>query len=222
MAISDETSVYNLALSAIGARSNISSPSESSREAEVCRLWYEAVRDQVFSAAHWPEATRFNYLSVINEQNDDTWAAGEAMPGYRYSYAAPIDMIRPQYLSDYSPFKITSAEDTSTAVNTNAYKALLVYTFRNKLVSRWSAGLQMAVVYGLAAHICLPLSGKTQRASQMLSKANDFILRARETSANWDNQPLEVIPDWIQARGFANPAPSRFIYPLGDLLSVAS
>ena len=50
MAISSEVQVYNLALNAVGERSNISSPTEQSRPAEVCSLWYSPVRDQVLAA----------------------------------------------------------------------------------------------------------------------------------------------------------------------------
>ena len=53
----DKTALFNLALNAIGARNNVASPTENSREAQVCSLWYPVVMGQVLSAAPWPELT---------------------------------------------------------------------------------------------------------------------------------------------------------------------
>lgn len=212
--ISSETAIYNLALNAIGARNNVSSPSEASREAEVCNLWYSAVRDQIFEAAPWPEATKLDYLAVMSEQDDTVWTSGEAIPGSRFTYSRPSDMIRPQYLTDFSPFQITG-----TVVNTNAEQAIMVYTFRNTLVTQWSSSLQMAIVYGLAAHICMPLTGKTQRARTMLEQANQLILQARENSSNTNTAPmLEALPEWLAGRGYYNTQAQRYVYPYGPLL----
>lgn len=222
MAIDSETSVYNLALSSIGARSNISSPNENSREAEVCRLWYDVVRDQVLGAARWPEATKFVYLALLSSQDDGEWVSSEPFPGFSYAYKTPVDMLRPQYLADFSKFRVTNNADGSVILNTDAAKAVLAYTFRSKLVTQWSPGLQMAIMYALAANICLPLTGKTQRANLMLGKANDIIIKAREASANWSNESYESVPEWLQARGYGMSQYDRFFYPLGDLLSVAA
>lgn len=215
MTVASETAIYNLALNAIGARNNVSSPSEDSREAEVCRLWYPAVRDQVLAAAFWPEATKFDYLALLNEQDDSVWTSGEAFPGFVYSYQQPTDLLRPQYLSTFEPFRVTNQ-----TINTNTAQALLAYTFRNELVTTWSAGLQMAIVHGLAANICMPLTAKAQRTNLMLGQANNAILAAREASANWSVEAHETLPEWIQARGFGMSSHSRFIYPFGGLLSV--
>ncbi len=217
MTIASETQVYNMALNAIGARSNLTSPAEISREAEVCRLWYSAVRDQILAAAFWPEATKSAYLALANEQDDDVWAAGEAVPGFRYSYAQPSDLLRPQYMSSYEQFR-----NTGGTINSNTSQALLAYTYRNELVASWSPGLQMAVVYGLAAYICMPLSGKAQRTNLMLKQANDLVLEAREASANWNVESVESVPEWLQARGFGASFSPRYVYPFGGLLSVGS
>ena len=63
MGISSEIQIYNLALNAVGERSNISLPTENSRQAEVCRLWYSPIVEQVLAAAPWAEATKYTYLA---------------------------------------------------------------------------------------------------------------------------------------------------------------
>lgn len=223
MTISSEVAIYNLALNAVGARSNISSPSEASREAEVCGLWYSPVRDQILEAAVWPEATEVQYLSLLREADEDgdgTWAFDDPKPGYSYVYGLPTDLLRPQYMTDGSKFLFTGYSDNRRALHSNTAAAILVYTKRLETISLWSPTLQMAIVYGLAAHICMPLTGKPSRSKVLAGQANDLIWQARELAANSSNETQEHIPDWIAARGYASGATLTYSYPVGSLLSL--
>jgi hypothetical protein len=217
--IASQVQIFNLALNAVGARDNISSPSESSREAEVCSLWYEPVRDLVLAAAPWPEATEFAYLAQVGEV-DDEWTVGDPRPGYSYVYGAPVDMLHPRYLTDFSSFLMTAYSDNRKAIHTNTYQAIMAYTKRLEVISVWGPELQMSIVMGLAAFICTPLTGKPSRAKALETRANGIILSARENSANMSNESYEHIPDWITARGYNSTATTRYIYPQGSLLSV--
>lgn len=221
MVMSSETTIYNLALNAIGARSNVASPDERSREAEVCKLWFTPVRDQVLAAAVWPEATRSEYLALLNERDFDVaWANTNARPEYAYAYAVPSDMLHPQYLSDFSRFLLTSYPDDQRVLVTNKEDAILVYTSRMDTVSAWSSTLQMAVVYGLAAHIVMPLTGKAARAKMLAEKANDIMWAARERAANTSSEQYETLPDWIVQRGYGGAiSPTRYMYPMGDVFA---
>lgn len=224
MAISSEVQVYNLALNAIGTRSNISSPTERSREAEVCNLWYSPVRDQILAAAAWPEATDFRSLAQLkeaDEDGDEVWASDDPRPGYQFVYQLPSDYLRAQYLTDFSRFLITAYSSGRRALHSNSTPALLTYTKRLETVSAWDAQLQMAIVYGLAAHICMPLTGKPSRAKSLENKANELIFTARETAANISQEIYESVPDWITARGASYASTQRFFQPYGALLSVS-
>ncbi len=224
MAISSEVQVYNLALNAVGTRSNISLPTENSREAEVCRLWYSPVRDQLLSAAAWPEATEIRYLALLAEADadgDGTWALDDPRPGYQYVYALPSDFLRAQYLNDFSRFLVTAYSDNRRALHTNSYQAMFAYTKRLDVPALWGAELGMAIVYALAAHIAMPLTGKPSRAKMLEGKANDMILAARESAANMSQEIYESVPDWITARGGSFATTERFFQPYGSLLSVA-
>lgn len=222
MAISSEVQVYNLALNAVGERSNISSPTEQSRPAEVCRLWYSVVRDQILSAAPWPEATKIAYPALLATADDnDTWLETEPRTGYAYVYAMPADALRPRYMSDFSRFLFTSYNG-QRALHSNTPDAILAYTSRLENVALWDAQLQMAIVHGLAACICMPLSGKPSRAKMLAEQANDLVLAARVAAANANNETFESIPDWIVARGFNSSTPSRYFHPYGGLLSVSA
>lgn len=216
--VPDEVSIYNLALNAIGARANISAPSENSREAEVCRLWYPVIRDQVLSAAHWTSCKSFKRLALLSEF-EETWDDTDPEPGYTYAFGLPSDLLYPRYLTDFSRFSLSRQASSGRRLSTNSSTPILVYTSRNTGIASWESSLQMAVVYGLAANIVMPLSGKAQRANLMIQRANDLIANARELSANESEDPVQSLPDWIVARGYANPGSTRYIHPYGTMLS---
>lgn len=222
MTISSEVQVYNLALNAIGERSNISSPTEQSRPAEVCHLWYSPVRDQVLAAAPWPEATKIAYPALLATVDDeDAWLETEPRTGYSYVYAMPSDALRPRYMSDFSRFLFTNYGG-QRALHSNTESAILAYTSRLENVALWDPELQMAIVYGLAANICMPLSGKPSRAKMLAEKANEIITSARVAAANANNESYESIPDWITARGFNHSASQRYFHPYGSLLTLTN
>lgn len=219
MTVSSEVGIYNLALNAIGETANVASPTENSRRAEVCRLWYAIVRDQVLEAAPWPEATKIRRLALATASDEDGWATGDPQPGYAYAFVLPADCLRPQYLTSYAPFDLLT-EDGVRQLHCNEVDPLLRYTGAQESISVWSNNLRMAIAYGLAAHISQPLTGKTSLTNMLLQRANDLILSARVTSANAPMQQYESIPDWLLGRGYAFPTKQQFIYPWGSLLNV--
>jgi len=218
--INSEVGVYNLALNAVGDRSNLSSPTDNSRQAEVCSLWYALVRDQVIEAAPWSEATKYQRLALVAEQDDDTWTAGEPAPGYTHVYALPSDCLRPQYLSNFQSFELTT-EGTVKLLHCSTDSPVLRYTYMQENVATWSNNLLMAIVYGLAGHISQPLSGKTSQTAVLIQRANDMILAARVNSANQEQQTYEAVPEWISGRGYAQGATQQFYFPMGSLLYVS-
>lgn len=222
MSVSSEVQIYNLALNAIGERSNISAPTDKSRGAEVCRLWYGLVKDSILSAAFWPEAQKITYLGLVNTRDSDTWAEDNARPGYTYAYALPSDMLRPRYMTDYSRFLVGTIAG-QRVLSSNLQQAALVYTERLDDVSAMGAELQMALVYGLAANICMPITGKRSRALDLRNEANELITTARVSAANTSNEQQESLPDWIIARGYSGTTQSdRYFYPYGNLLSIGA
>lgn len=222
----DVVVLYNLALDTIGARNKISLPTEQSREAEACQLWFPQIRDQVLASAAWPEATKMERLALLSLQDndgDEVWAQGDPRPDLTNAYALPADLLRPQYISDFSRFAVQSYGEENRVLMTNKQSPILIYTFRQTKVSMWSQELQMAIMKGLAASICLPLTGKTSRAKLLMDEANQYILAARETAANTNDERFESIPDWISARGFIDSSTlTRYIYPYGALLTISN
>lgn len=219
--ITDEVSIYNLALNAVGTRSTVAAPTEKSREAEVCRLWFGPVRDRVLRAAPWASTKAWGRLPLLKQRDDqESWTPNDPEPGYAYAYGVPQDMLAPRYLAGYQRFVMSSYPGNKLAIMTNEPNALLTYTRRQEVVGLWDPGLQMAIVYALAAHIAMPLHGKAARARAAMEQANDYILAAREENANNDMAQVEAIPPWIQARGYgAALTDTRYFYPNGNLFS---
>jgi hypothetical protein len=219
--ITDEVSIYNLALNAVGTRSNIALPNEKSREAEVCRLWFGPVRDRVLRAAPWPSTKAWARLALRKERNDqESWVIDDPEPGFQFAYAPPIDMLAPRYLAGYQRFSLSSYPGNKLAIMTSQDAALLCYTKQQTVISLWDVSLQMAIVYGLASYIAMPLQGKAQRAQQAMNEANNLIISAREQAANDDVAQITTTPDWIAARGYSTGVmDTRYFYPSGALFT---
>lgn len=212
-----EVEIYNLALSALGTSSSVASVSEVSREAEQCALWYEPVRDQIFRAAPWPRLTGFSRLALSVERDQAVdWVITDPDPKWGFAYALPSDYIRPRYLSTYVQFQESMVGDLPVLV-TNAETPILTYTRKIARVDLWDPDLTMAVVFGLAAHIAKPITGKTEDLRNMFELAQEKIYTARMNARNSDNASNESIPEWLSARGYGGNAPlSKYIYPSAD------
>lgn len=213
--------IYNQALSAVGSDSPISGLSEKSREREVCDLWYNTVRDNVLKAARWPGLRTVSRLALISERDQDAdWVATDPDPDWRFIYSAPDDMLHPWYMSDYSRFSMTS-RNSAIAINSTMEDALFLYSRREENPELWGSDVYEAVTYALAAAIAKPLTGKRSLANDNLQIANLKIDAARASAANEDNLPVDVMPDWLIARGVTGSpgGVSRYIYPYGPLLT---
>lgn len=216
--INDEVSLYNMALNQVGARSNIASTTEPDVGAEACRLWYPSVRDRVLRAAPWTSCTAYRELALLAEKAPGDWTPLDPAPGWHFAYSVPDDYLYPRYLLHYQRFVVTNWGSLSQVVMTNVPRAILYYTARNNIIQTWETSLQYAVAYALASAICMPLTGKSDRAQALAQQADQFILTARVEAANTNDFQVESTPTWILARGYADPGDTRFYHPMGSLL----
>ena len=215
-----QTTLYNLALNAVGTRSRVSQPNEVSREAEVCNLWYPTVRDQVLCAAHWDSAAATAQLTLQASRTTDAWVEGAPEPPWLFRYNLPQDFLYPRYISTMENFRLTQVEGVPKLL-ANSETVILHYTKRQEVVAAWDADLWYSNIQALAAHIAMPLHGKPQRAAQAMANANDAIMKAQARVANRNQVSYDHIPDWLLARGVVSlPSISSFIYPVGPLFAV--
>lgn len=216
----DEVSIFNMALNAVGTRDDVAATNEVSREAEVCRLWFEPTRDQVLRAAPWPSAKAHERLAVLATRDETlAWQNTDPDPGFLFAYGVPSNMLTPRYSTSYARFSYSQWQDKNVIMS-NEEAMILCYTKRQTLVPLWDQALRMAIAHALAAYICMPLIGKAARAKNAQDNANALIMQAREQAANDDNDFLDTVPDWFVARGYAGSAPlARFYWPLGPMIN---
>lgn len=216
--------LWNQATSLAGAKSKIKTETDNSRERELCSLWFDLVRRSTLGAAFWPSAKTHAYLGVVTERtSSSTWAAGDPAPDYKYSYGLPTNVLYPRYLHDYSRFEISwDTTNEKKILSTNTQNALLEYSFDQLDINAWEIGLYTAIIHNLAAMICVDLTGKDKRRGDLFAIADKTVLDARVEFANSNAEHVEVVPDWIQIRGYGGSAPlTRYYYPYEQLLSTA-
>ena len=222
MTATTEVQLYNLALSAAGARASVASISETSREAQLCALWYSEVRDLVLRAAPWPSTRAASRLNLIAERDlDEDWEDYDPPEGMVYGYDLPSTLLRPRYLQTYERFVLGQDQQNTKRLFTNAETAILVYTRTQTDITKWEHPLKLAIVDALAAYICRPLTGKADFAQSLVERANFIILQAQTEAANQDESRLESTPSWIAARGYSGDTnDTRYVYPSGPLLTL--
>lgn len=215
----DLITLFRLALSGIGMTRLPDSPNENHPGANECRLWFEPVRDYILRSAHWPSAKAVRRLGELAERADNAdWVATDPLPGWRFMYQAPADLLAPRYISTWDRFE-TGVQDGKRVIYTDSEDAILIYTSQQDNLTLWDPSLFMATASALGAYICNGLTGKPQKAQAAMQQANAIILQARADAANEMQQVYDSVPEWIAARGYTGAIlADRFIYPYGPML----
>jgi hypothetical protein len=220
-----QLNLYNMAVSVCGADFTISATNESTVPAEVCELWYENTRQTILRAAHWNSAKR--YFRLVEEAERDTaadWVSTDPEPGYAYSYEVPSNMLAARYLSTFEQFSLGYETDqkiisANTGSDTASETPILCYTVDVTDVTLYEPDLYQAMIYGLAGHICMPLTGKTQRARNIFALANQILFDARAATANEMHRLMQYQASRMAARGFNQTTYEPFIYPYGAVFT---
>lgn len=149
--------------------------------------------------------------------------------GFLYEYAFPNDCLQFRFIiptpnlpataapimtnvgvsnqpliSTAMPFVVGIDTDANNnqikCVFSNACRAVGVYTGRIDNPDLWDAGLQNAVIGGLAAWFALPISGDKSLMSMRTQLAVGLINAARIQDGNEGTTSADHIPDWMQIR----------------------
>lgn len=221
----DDATICNMALGEVSARATIVSlaPTEVSKEANQCRIYYESCRDAVLQAVRWNFARKQLALALLA---DATTGAKVPVP-WIYMYAYPQDCIQGRYmmpLFDALPgtvggvpavpvfmgppvkYVVSNEKDTSNAdikvILTNQNQAQFVYTKKVTDPNLFDAQFVEALVMTLAAKLIRPLTGKSPK--DMIEAAKGLIIVAGASNGNEGLAKQDVTPDWIRARGYAS------------------
>ena len=162
MAWSSEVAICNGALGLLGAES-ITALSDTSKQAQLCNLFYEQVRDETMRAFRWNFATRQTTLSVPLDSTDENapkmdWAYGFALPASVSDYCLRVlkaenheeHFVRGRYL--YCDSSAITIEYIRRVLNPDEY----------------DAHFKVACAANLAMHLAMPI---TKSKSMMESMA---------------------------------------------------
>lgn len=210
----DLRNLYNQALSAVGNEAVVTDPTKPGKAESVLNLWYPVARHAVFTAFHWPSVRAIKLLGVAKVRNDALpWANTDPAPDYKYAYSLPSDMVQPQYLEDFSRFRLGRV-DAERLLFSNNPVAILCYTMDDASPSKWEPELYRCVVWALAACINMARSGKMNVTQKLEQQVFEIVSQAAENAANSDDTYFESIPSFYGDAGFTVPSgQTRFYYP---------
>lgn len=218
-----QVDVYNRALTLAGGKGNLTTTTDTHREAELCNLWYPLIRESVIKSATWPETLTHVVLTLDDTRAsfDTAWAATDPAPTWKYSYDVPADMLAPRWLTNHSRFE-RAVKDSAVKIMTDVENAALTYVMDETDPDNWSSELELCIVHLLAAYLVMPLSGKETRAKFLYDKATEILLLQQTELANQDDDLLPVqLPEWIEARGYNEmPRSSKYFYPYDKLIGI--
>lgn len=221
----DQVAICNLALSAVGTRSSISSLSENSAEARQCALHYGQALDRMLRAANWNFARKQVSLALLKDANFPGPSGLPPLP-WVYSYAYPSDCIRLRYLmptfqaGSNSSLIVTAPEwsgppirfvvamdedqqgNDTQVVLTNQPQALAVYTKRVTNPAFFDATFLEGFYNYLGARLAIALTGDKEMAKTLLQIATAHVQEAKAEDGNEGLVILDSMPDWIRVRGY--------------------
>lgn len=179
-----EVAIANQALGYVGVKAFIDSLDEDSTEAEICKLHYADVRDELIQKYSFRFTRRRQVLALL----DDT------RTGWGYVYAVPNDCIHPERIYPGSrivraeqqvPFEIEdNGSGTGQVLLTDHSAPELIYRARITNPGVFPPLFSDALAWGLAARIAIPLSVKPELADRAEKKAFALEMLAAAMSSN--------------------------------------
>ena len=178
-------SICNLALAKLGAYP-ISSLTEQSKEARLCNVFYEQLRDEVLRAHPWNFAEKRATLALTDTTDF----------GYSYAYALPSDCIACRYLSDSTAvFSVVG-----TTLQTDDATGELVYTARITDPTYFDNLFIGALAARLAAELAQPMTGDRGTQQAMWTLYGTILQVAHGTDSGEGKKDADDTNPWVSAR----------------------
>lgn len=192
-----ETSICNMALGWVGARS-ITSLSENSPEARACVQFYDMAREQTLRDHPWNFAQVRVALASIDVPDE--------YPEYGYAYSWPTDCLRALKVRNTAGIEEDFEVALSTVggtrmILTNAEKAVLIYTKNVTNVSVFDPLYARALARRIAADIGKVFFKNNQQTMQELETYYLNEIRKAQTQDAGEGKAETVDESaWITAR----------------------
>ena len=192
--------ICNFGLSHVGAKGSIESLDEASREAQVCKLWFDWSRNQVLEDFNWPFARKRQTLALLADEDPPAeWA-------YRYGY--PSDCVKARFIVNpvgkeaaAIPFQVETISDgSSKSILTDLENAVMVYTFDQSDPTLFSSKFIDALSYRVASNIAFQITGDPELSAQVFKIYQTVLRSATGSSAQEGIDQLPRDAEWIRAR----------------------
>lgn len=209
--------LFKLVAIIIGEKVSFASLEEDNSFLRNCNTLIETTRRAVLRAAHWPCATEYKRLTIVNKSDGEAWDVSKPAPGWSFVYNRPPDMLAPRHLQSFQRF-----EYRKNLIHTNDPNPLLCYTQDIVDETEWDPQLYYAMQYVLAARLSLARNGKINLAADFFQLAKEAIAEQAADIAEGsdDGTYTQALPSFIAARGYRGPefgASTRYIYPVNTL-----
>jgi hypothetical protein len=177
--------IFNRALTELGA-SPVSSPTESTKGATLCRNNYEAVRDEVVAAFPWTCAVQRAELAMLSSAPPWGWA---------YQYQLPGDVARVLEVYPDAPHAIEG-----TALLTDQETVSIRYIAKVTDPALFDAPLAEAISYKLAA-VCAYSLTNNPSLKKIMEELYAMRLRGAEAADVTEGYTDDTEEDpWLTAR----------------------
>lgn len=190
MAAISEVTICNHALSDIGA-TEIVALTDDSRNARVCNLRYELIRDFILCAHAWNFAQKRFVLATVDE--DPVWTED----GVTIVYQIPVDCLKINFVN--IPSSLYKIESDKILSNTSGLK--IKYTTRVTDPNLFFPLFAEALIAKLAAEIAFPITKSRTLAEQLFKVYHDVKLPEAISEDSQQGTP-EVVhqSEWLLSR----------------------
>jgi hypothetical protein len=187
--------IWNLALSNIGHRANITDPDEASVEAKHCRVFYPIALGVTLERYAWSSATRREALTpTVNDL--EQWA---------FAYALPNDCVKMRLVLPPGYQDDTGAQDFDIEDNiiyTNVEQAIGKFTYMMTNTARFSPMMVAALGFDLGALLVGPIPKDPKLKQAMTQQAAYYVdmAQAADANASKNSKYSTQIPSHLAAR----------------------
>ena len=196
--MTSKVSICNQALSLVGAET-ITSLDDDQKEAKLCKLNYDNIRDTVLEAHDWTFAIKWYELPKL---------ADPPLSEYANAYEIPSEVLRVMFVGqDYNNQDDWQVEGGNIVTNSNSCRCQVIVSIDDP--SRYSPLFVQAFVARLAMELAIPITN-----SRSLMESNAQLYRAKVQDAvtkdNQQGKTRRIRSRWLQAsrsRGYRGAGP---------------
>jgi hypothetical protein len=206
-----KTSIANLALAHLGITKQIARLDERSLEANVCRQFFDQVRDQVISDFDWGFATAFAKVGLVQKHPTCEWQFSYRYPSGCLKVRRVLSGRRTDTRQSRVPFKV-GADSEGELIFTDKECAEIEFTMFQDDPTKYTPDFVMAFSLALAIMIAPGITaGDPFNITAKCSQKYDAVIgRAQSNNANEEQPDQEPDSEYDRARGGTGYWPNSF------------